>query len=86
MNTARIIVLTIALGAGGIAAAKFDIGLGRAVGPGDLQRQSWPEPTASNSFFRGNERPDSTIQIGNVVRYGVPNSTTTLKLSKGRPI
>jgi pilus assembly protein CpaB len=85
MNTARIIVLTIALGAGGIAAAKSDIGLGRAVGPGDQQWQTWPEATPGNSFFRGNERPDSTIQIGNVVRYGVPNSTTTLKLSKGRP-
>jgi pilus assembly protein CpaB len=86
MKTARIIVLTIALGAGGIAAAESDIGLGRAVSPSDLQWQTWPTATTGNSFFRGNARPDAAIQIGNVVRHGVPNSTTTMKLSKGRPI
>ena len=90
MNTARIVVLTIAVGAGGVAAylasgsdnkpapaepvaqmptvdvlvAKSDIGLGQAVKPEDLQWQTWPATTASNSFIRRNERPDATTQIG----------------------
>src|SRR3981189_186385 len=94
MNTARIVVLTIALGAGGIAAylasgsdnkppaepvarlqtvdvlvAKSDIGLGQSVTPEDLQWQTWPAATASNSFIRRNERPDATTQIaGSIAR------------------
>ncbi len=95
MNTARIVVLTIAVGAGGIAAylasgsdnkpppvapvaqlqtvdvliAKTDIGLGQTVTPEDLQWQTWPAATASNSFIRRNERPDATTQIaGSIAR------------------
>jgi pilus assembly protein CpaB len=95
MNTARIVVLTIAVGAGGIAAylasgsdnkpppadpvaqlqtvdvliAKSDIGLGQTVMPDDLQWQTWPAATASNSFIRRNERPDATTQIaGSIAR------------------
>jgi pilus assembly protein CpaB len=95
MNTARIVVLTIAVGAGGVAAylasgsdpkpqptepvaqlqtvdvlvAKSDIGLGQPVGPADLQWQTWPAATASNSFIRRNERPDATTQIaGSIAR------------------
>jgi pilus assembly protein CpaB len=94
MNTARIVVLTIALGAGGVAAylasgsdkkppaepvaqlqtvdvlvAKSDIGLGQSVTPEDLQWQTWPAATASNSFIRRNERPDATTQIaGSIAR------------------
>jgi pilus assembly protein CpaB len=94
MNTARIVVLTIAVGAGGIAAylasgsdkplptepaaqlqtvdvlvARSDIGLGQTVNPDDLQWQTWPEATASNSFIRRNERPDATTQIaGSIAR------------------
>ena len=94
MNTARIVVLTIAVGAGGIAAylasgsdnkppaepvarlqtvdvlvAKSDIGLGQSVTPEDLQWQTWPAATASNSFIRRNERPDATTQIaGSIAR------------------
>jgi pilus assembly protein CpaB len=95
MNTARIVVLTIAVGAGGIAAylasgsdnkpaptepvaqlqtvdvlvAKSDIGLGQTVTPEDMQWQSWPATTASNSFIRRNERPDATTQItGSIAR------------------
>jgi pilus assembly protein CpaB len=94
MNTARIVVLTIAVGAGGIAAflasgsdkplpaepvaqlqtvdvlvAKSDIGLGQTVMPEDLQWQTWPAATASNSFIRRNERPDATTQIaGSIAR------------------
>jgi pilus assembly protein CpaB len=94
MNTARIVVLTIAIGAGGIAAylasgsdkrlptepvaqlqtvdvlvAKSDIGLGHTVAPEDMQWQSWPAGTASNTFIRRNERPDATTQIaGSIAR------------------
>ena len=94
MNTARIVVLTIAVGAGGIAAylasgsdnkpapeptaqlqtvdvlvAKADIGLGQTVNPDDMQWQSWPAATASNSFVRRSERPDATTQIaGSIAR------------------
>jgi pilus assembly protein CpaB len=95
MNTARIVVLTIAVGAGGIAAylasgsdpkpqptepvaqlqtvdvliAKSDIALGQPVGAQDMQWQTWPAATASNSFIRRNERPDATTQIaGSIAR------------------
>ena len=96
MNTARIVVLTIAVGAGGIAAylasgsdnkpptapvaqlqtmdvlvAKSDIGLGQAVGPEELQWQTWPAATDNQALKRG----DSV----NVVRYGVSSPTTTQK-------
>ena len=95
MYTARIVVLTIALSAGGVAAylasgsdnkplpagpvvqlrtvdvlvAKSDIGLGQSVTPEDLQWQSWPAATASNSFIRRGDRPDATTQIaGSIAR------------------
>ena len=95
MNIARIVVLTIALSAGGVAAylasgsdskpppaepvaqlptadvlvAKADIGLGQTVTPNDVQWQSWPASTASNTFIRRSERPDATTQIaGSIAR------------------
>ena len=95
MNTARIIVLAIAIGAGGIAAylasgsdnkpppaepvaqlqtvdvlvAKSDIGLGQSVTPDDLQWQSWPSSSASNSFIRRSDRPDATKEVtGSIAR------------------
>ena len=95
MNTARIVVLTIAVGAGGVAAylvsgsdskpppaepvaqlqtvdvlvAKSDIGLGQTVTQADMQWQTWPAATASNTFIRRNERPDATNQIeGSIAR------------------
>jgi pilus assembly protein CpaB len=94
MNTARIVVLTIAVGAGGVAAylasgsdskgptepvvqlqtvdvlvAKTDIGLGKSVTAEDLQWQTWPASTASNSFIRRNERPEATREvIGSIAR------------------
>jgi pilus assembly protein CpaB len=94
MNTARIVVLAIAVGAGGLAAylasgsdkpapsapvaqlqtvdvlvARSDIGLGQTVKPEDLQWQTWPAATASNTFVRRNERPDATSQIaGSIAR------------------
>ena len=89
MNTARIIVLTIAVGAGGVAAylasgsdkgpapavpvaqmptvdvlvARSDIGLGQSLKPDDLQWQTWPASSNSNTFIRRAERPDATTQV-----------------------
>src|ERR1700676_2973856 len=96
MYTARIVVLTIALSAGGVAAylasgsdnskpapaepvaqlqtvdvlvARADIGLGQTVKPEDMQWQSWPAATTSNTFIRRNERPDGSTQIaGSIAR------------------
>jgi pilus assembly protein CpaB len=77
MNTARIVVLTIAIGAGGIAAglasgsdhqpvapdpvaelqtidilvANGDIGLGQSLKAKDMQWQTWPAASASDSFI-----------------------------------
>lgn len=94
MNPARIVVLIIALCAGGVAAylasgydkpppsapvaqlktvdvlvAKADIGLGQAVTPEDVQWQTWPAATASNSFIRRNERPEATKDVaGSIAR------------------
>jgi len=89
MNTARIVVLTIAVGAGGVAAylasgsdkgpaptapvaqmptvdvlvARSDIGLGHSLKPDDMQWQTWPASSTSNSFIRRAERPDATTQV-----------------------
>jgi pilus assembly protein CpaB len=95
MNKARIVVLTIAVGAGGVAAylasgsdnrpapaepvaqlqtvdvlvAKADIGLGQTVTPNDMQWQTWPAATISNTFIRRSDRPDATTQIaGSIAR------------------
>ena len=96
MYTARIVVLTIALSAGGVAAylargsdtkpalpvepvvqlqtvdvlvAKSDIGLGQSVTPDNLQWQTWPAATASNSFIRRGERPEAAKEIaGSIAR------------------
>jgi pilus assembly protein CpaB len=95
MNIARIVVLTIALSAGAVAAylasgsdskqpsaepvaqlhtvdvlvAKSDIGLGQAVTPNDLQWQSWPASTTSNTFIRRSDRPDAATQlVGSIAR------------------
>jgi pilus assembly protein CpaB len=94
MNTARIVVLAIALGAGGVAAylvsgsdnkpappqpvaletvdvliAKSEIALGQTVKPEDIQWQTWPAATASNSFIRRNERPNATTEVtGSIAR------------------
>ncbi len=95
MKTARLVVLAIAISAGGVAAylasgsdtkkvvaepvvqlqtidvlvAKSDIALGQSVGPDEMQWQTWPAATASNSFIRRSERPDATTQIaGSIAR------------------
>src|SRR5713226_609158 len=94
MYTARIVVLTIALSAGGVAAylargsdtkpalpvepvvqlqtvdvlvAKADIGLGQSVTPDNLQWQTWPAATASNSFIRRGERPEAVKEIAGAI-------------------
>jgi pilus assembly protein CpaB len=96
MYTARIVVLTIALSAGGVAAylargtdtkqplpvepvvqlqtvdvlvAKSDIGLGQSVTPDNLQWQTWPATTASNSFIRRSDRPEAAKEVaGSIAR------------------
>jgi pilus assembly protein CpaB len=95
MNTARIVVLTIAVGAGGVAAylasgsdkapapaepvaqmptvdvlvARTDIGLGQSLKPDDLQWQTWPAASTSNTFIRRVERPDANTQVaGSIAR------------------
>ena len=96
MNRARLVVLAIAIVAGGIAAylvsgsgsapppaapvaqlptvdvlvAKSDIGLGQTVTPEDVQWQTWPAATASNSFIRRSDRPDAAKEVtGSIARY-----------------
>src|SRR5476649_510330 len=52
-----------------VLVAKSDIGLGQAVGPDDVQWQTWPAATASNNFIRRTDRPDATAQIaGSIAR------------------
>jgi pilus assembly protein CpaB len=52
-----------------VLVARSDIGLGQSVKPEDLQWQTWPAGTASNSFIRRNERPEATTQIaGSIAR------------------
>jgi len=96
MNRARLVVLAIAIVAGGIAAylvsgsgsapppaapvaqlptvdvlvAKSDIGLGQTVTPEDVQWQTWPAATVSNSFIRRSDRPDAAKEVtGSIARY-----------------
>jgi pilus assembly protein CpaB len=107
MKPARIVVLTIALGAGGVAAylasgsdpdnkpqtaakptaelptvdvlvAKSDIGLGQTVKPDDLQWQTWPTASASNSFIRRSDHPDAPREFA--------GSTVRVPFMAGEPI
>ena len=94
MKVARIVVLAIALGAGGVAAylargtdapkpeaqpmaqlptteilvARSDIGLGQSVKADDLQWQTWPASTASNSFIRRDNDDSMKSVIGSIAR------------------
>jgi pilus assembly protein CpaB len=87
MNTARIVVLAIALGAGGVAlylasssdappppqvaevpttdvlVAKADIALGQAIGPNEMQWQSWPSSAASANVISRNSQPEALTQL-----------------------
>ena len=52
-----------------VLVAKSDISLGQTVGPEEMQWQTWPASTASNTFIRRNERPEATTQIaGSIAR------------------
>jgi pilus assembly protein CpaB len=52
-----------------VLVAKNDIGLGKSVTADDLQWQTWPAATASNSFIRRNERPEATKEVlGSIAR------------------
>src|SRR5450755_2831260 len=49
--------------------AKSDIGLGQSVSPENVQWQSWPAATSSNTFIRRNERPEATREVaGSIAR------------------
>jgi pilus assembly protein CpaB len=85
MYTARIVVLTTAPGAGGIAAylaRGFDA---RSLPTEPVVQLQTPAATASNHLIRRNRRPEATDQSAkpgesvNVVRYGVQRSMTIQK-------
>jgi pilus assembly protein CpaB len=79
MNTARIVVLANAVGAGGIAAyltsgsdnellptepvAQSQSEDVQSVQPGYLRWQTWPVAAASSRFIRRNERPNATTLV-----------------------
>src|SRR5438876_9495970 len=113
MKVARIVVLAIALGAGGVAAylargtdapkpeaqpmaqlptteilvARSDIGLGQSVKADDLQWQTWPASTASNSFIRRDNDDSMKSVIGSIARSpfieGEPIRVQKLVMAKG---
>jgi pilus assembly protein CpaB len=52
-----------------VLVAKSDIGLGQSVTPDNLQWQTWPAATASNSFIRRSERPEGAKEVaGSIAR------------------
>jgi pilus assembly protein CpaB len=52
-----------------VLVAKSEINLGQKLKPGDLQWQTWPASTASNTFIRRNNRPDATTELaGSIAR------------------
>ena len=52
-----------------VLVAKADIGLGQSLKPDDLQWQTWPAASTSNTFIRRGERPDATTQVaGSIAR------------------
>ena len=46
-----------------VLVAKSDIGLGQTVKPDDLQWQTWPAATASNSFMRRDNKADAVKDV-----------------------
>ncbi len=53
-----------------VLVAKADIAVGQTVTPEDMQWQTWPAATVSNSFIRRSERPDAAKEItGSIARY-----------------
>ena len=52
-----------------VLVAKSDIGLGQSVKPDDLQWQTWPSATASNSFIRRSDKPEAMKDVvGSIAR------------------
>jgi pilus assembly protein CpaB len=52
-----------------VLVAKADIGLGQSVTPDNLQWQTWPAATSSNSFIRRGERPEAAKEVaGSIAR------------------
>jgi pilus assembly protein CpaB len=52
-----------------VLVAKSDIGLGQSVKPDDLQWQTWPSATASNSFIRRSDKPEAIKDVaGSIAR------------------
>ena len=96
MKAARIIVLGVALAAGGAAAflvsggdepkpepapapvvqqfptvdvliAQADIGMGRAISPGDLTWQAWPEATTGDSYITRKAKPNAPQELAGAI-------------------
>jgi pilus assembly protein CpaB len=106
MKLARVVVLVVALGAGGVAAllasrggketivqvqtaapqielvevmvARNDIPIGKALGPQDVQWQSWPAASANPDFIRSAARPGAINEIN--------GSITRMPFANGEPI
>src|SRR6478736_8059441 len=52
-----------------VLVAKSDIGLGQSVKSDDLQWQTWPSATASNSFIRRSDKPEAMKDVvGSIAR------------------
>ena len=62
-----------------ILVAKSDIGLGQSVKPEDLQWQTWPPSSSSNSFIRSDDQAPKRGSSINVVRYGIASQSTAQK-------
>jgi len=94
MKAARLVVLGIAIAAGGLAAilagsfespappppepvakvdtvdvlvATNDVNIGQAIGPNDMQWQSWPTSAASAAFIRRNDRGNAVEQLAGAI-------------------
>jgi len=94
MNIASIVVPTIALNAGGVAAylaSGWDSkpAASETVAPGDRQWQYWPAPATNNAFIRGNICLDATARsAGSIARALVAagEPMTKQKRPEGRTI
>ena len=79
MNTARIVVLANAVGAGGIAVEIHP------VKSDELRSQTWPAATASSTFIRHNEGSNATTLVpgsiarASTARCAIPSSTKAWK-------
>jgi pilus assembly protein CpaB len=98
MNTARIVVLTIARSAGGVAASLARGSDNRSPPARPVARQqtvdvlvagsaTWPATAASHSFIRRHERPAATTEAGRQYQRGwLRNLDADTEVTEGRPI